>query len=440
QLQEALARVQCVLEQVTERAGLASHFIQQIELGGSAQYPLVPAPPSGRCQQAGGASSDPQERLRAAFATLSQGKGRALGDEQLCIAFLDAVGGVLAGDPAKPQEIRKGILDARGIERRQACNEDMKAVIDELGLFLTDTMQLIDGDAAQQARLPDHLKKESLVFLPKVRALSSLSTTYKTLIAGVDPLLQKEADARKAGAQLALFEERLRDFTIGALAPCTDDANAKCVSAAEVTRRMVLESETKPIRFDKIQNHSIKLKNNAPLATTVVASRPAEVEAGYSLDSVFRDLWGIGASVVYTPLQAPTFSAVSNMATPPQMVIDETGQETRAGQIALLMHYRLGKRLCPQCGGLVKAFGVEFGSGIETSKPAFFGGLSFQLGKYVRLGAGVTTQQIKELRNQELGDIVAAAADVKTRDTFKEDYYISLSIAFESLRLFTAGD
>ena len=300
---------------------------------------------------------------------------------------------------------------------------------------LSDT--IADISSAPDAWLPAALKAEVgtkrdlQINLAMSARLKTVSTTAASLAAERD-------NAGKAIASVIVFNDLLTANVTAPPIPCSSAADGQCQTADAVDRRLFLEANAKPVQWDKIQTHTIQVKAASPFAASVVASRPSSVETAVMLDSVQRGLWGIGASVIWTSLKSPTFSAVTHPTDPSKMIIAETDQEVRAGGLALLVDYRFGRKLFP--GSRVgRIFGVEFGAAADTSKPGFFGGLSFQLGRFVRLGGGITYQRIKALRGQDLGDVVKATSDIKTRQRFEDGAYLSLSIGFEQFRLFTVN-
>jgi hypothetical protein len=81
--------------------------------------------------------------------------------------------------------------------------------------------------------------------------------------------------------------------------------------------------------------------------------------------------------------------------------------------------------------------GLEIGAGLDTDHRAAFLGLSFEIGKAVRLSYGRTWQRVTVLRGQEEGVTeVKSDEEVRTRKAYRGDWYVSFSFAIDSLTVF----
>jgi hypothetical protein len=418
--------VSCLLRQSTEQRGRIVAFLQAIELGRAHEFPLAPRACSTTPGWVFGTA-----QLAAAFEALGRDSLAALQLDPGCPTALSAGLKVLSQDGTKPADVRAAIADFEVARSTEVCHPLLLKAMRSLGDTIADISSAPDAGLPAALKAEVGTKRDLQINLAMSARLKTVSTTASSLAAERD-------NAGKAIASVIAFNDLLTANVTAPPITCGSAADGQCQTADAVDRRLFLEANAKPVQWDKIQTHTIQVKAASPFAASVVASRPSSVETAVMLDSVQRGLWGIGASVIWTSLKSPTFSAVTHPTDPSKMVIAETDQEVRAGGLALLVDYRLGRKLFP--GSRVgQIFGLEFGAAADTSKPGFFGGLSFQLGRFVRLGGGITYQRIKALRGQNLGDVVKATSDIKMRQRFEDGAYLSLSIGLEQFRLFTVN-
>lgn len=427
ELGRSVGALRCEVDQTTLQLSRLTAFAQAIELDDTnAKYIWSPA----TCSPNGPAFS--RSQLDTILEQLS-----VLSGQGSCLPALKAARKVVTGDPApaKRQDLIDAIAEYRAEVTNPACNELGNLALGTLEGRFSALESVIEDDSAVRTIL------ESDDFRGMRRILSAaieLAEREEALLKDTTTLLTQRDTARKGMAQVEVLEKRLHGAR---LAPRGIE-----LAIADVDRRLILDTPARILHIDKIQSRSIKLAAHGAFAT-VVPVRSTPVEAGFALDSLARSLWGVSGSVIWTSLSSPTFSAVNDSSMPNKLVIAETDEETRAGKLALLLNYNLGRRLSPTGGWLgrkfgprgswfAQAWGIELGAAADTSTPGFFGGFSLRLSKYVRLGGGWTYQQINDLRGQELGQEVKAAGDIKKRDRFELDNYISLSIAIESINLF----
>ena len=92
--------------------------------------------------------------------------------------------------------------------------------------------------------------------------------------------------------------------------------------------------------------------------------------------------------------------------------------------------------------------GVQGGVAMSTDNPAFMGGLSFNAGDYVIVGAGCGAFRVKTLgvgasgAVQQVDDRVIGNDDIRTANTWSRDcardaFYFSLSVNLTGLPLFS---
>jgi hypothetical protein len=486
-LEVPLSMVECRVGEVAVQTSRAIAFIQAVELGQDGTYHLEPPSPP-QCVAGGSHTQLPKtEAVAAAFDMVQLLLFSPRHRPETCAARLEAAHTVVTADPADQAKVRAATsafektlpcgvelldeaLEKMVAEVEEPLNEAEAAMV-EVRAHATELKELEDlktPTAAQKERLRV-LREEkaagSLVqekFLEAMRLALSDERAYAGRLLEAAKLarmvvdIRKEAegivakrdDVLKATAQLEVFERRLLRHQLYTF-QCPDPQDGsqvvkRCVKPGHLDDRLILEPQLKDVRVTKIQKHAVTVKPDSLYAAKVVATRPAEVTAAYSLDSALRGLWGISASVVYTGLSSPTFGAVTSEDDPMRKVIAITDETSRAGELALLADFRLGRWLAcrstyDNCRSRSQLFGVELGAGLGDD-PAFLAGISLRPSRSWRLGFGYTYQQVKELRGQVLSQEVASGDDIRTRDHFEGDWYISLSFALESMTLFASGD
>jgi hypothetical protein len=134
--------------------------------------------------------------------------------------------------------------------------------------------------------------------------------------------------------------------------------------------------------------------------------------------------WGLGVGVVYTPLELESWKLEDKKVSNPT-------KETVSGQTALFANFH------PSFATWRKAsFGGQLGFNTSTEKPAIYGGVSLDLGKWLRLGTGYSFH-----RSKRLGEGVVEGQELPTGASLTEDYfpgawYASLSLSLDGIPIF----
>jgi hypothetical protein len=171
-----------------------------------------------------------------------------------------------------------------------------------------------------------------------------------------------------------------------------------------------------------------------------VASRPAQSKLTYKAAWRHERLLGVGAGTIYTPLADPKWSAGPDSDDPDaKTVVKKSDEENRSGKVVLFLNWRLAQHVYAPARTWPARPGLEFGLGVsQPSDMALFAGGSLEIGRYMRLGGGWTWQKVKTLNGQEEGVTeVSKDADIRTKDDFRGDWYVSLSLAIDSLKFFS---
>jgi len=182
--------------------------------------------------------------------------------------------------------------------------------------------------------------------------------------------------------------------------------------------------------LDKQNSGGFTISSTLP-TTDFVTTRSSPVEK--KVDVTSTTTWGLGAGLIYTDLEESTWKAVTDPMDSTRKVIGKPSTSSRAGQVALLANLHPG---WATAGSF--AYGLQFGAGTDTAKPSLFLGVSVDLGRWFRVGAGRTWQRVKVLQagQTELETVVADDNAIRTRDAFRSDFYISLSISLDGIPLF----
>lgn len=182
--------------------------------------------------------------------------------------------------------------------------------------------------------------------------------------------------------------------------------------------------------LDKQNSGGFTISSTLP-TTDFLTTRSSPVEKKVDVTSTTK--WGLGAGLIYTDLEESTWKAVTDPTDSTRKVIGKPSTSSRAGQVALLAN------LHPDWATVGSvAYGLQFGAGTDTAKPSLFFGVSVDLGRWFRVGAGRTWQRVKALSagQTELKTVIADDDAIQTRDAFRSDFYISLSISLDGIPLF----
>lgn len=183
--------------------------------------------------------------------------------------------------------------------------------------------------------------------------------------------------------------------------------------------------------LDQQNSGGFNLTSSLP-TTDFITTHVAPAEKKIDVTSTTR--WGLGVGLIYTDLQENSWKAVPDPNDATKKVIGEPSSSSRAGQLALLANLHPSWATFGRNG----AYGLQFGAGTDTAKPSLFLGASMDLGRWFRIGAGQTWQRVKVLSSGQevLKTVVADDAAIRTRDAFRGDLYLSLSISLDGIPLF----
>jgi hypothetical protein len=265
-----------------------------------------------------------------------------------------------------------------------------------------------------------------------LRATLALAAARGELLKKADELLGKQATLGKDAQRFAIVADRQSRYLGGRPSLCALNHGVLLVPRAES-----LEVDTP---WSQLAKETFKVGFDSVSAGTVIATRPAELEAAYQLER--RPSWfdfDVDLGLVHTDVASPEFEAVAAATEVPEgeeppKVIAQTGEESRSGTIAAFA------TLLPWRARSFR-IGPQLGVALDTDDPALFLGLSIG-NRYVKVNGGYTWQQIDELApGQSLGVTeVASTDDIRTRRTYDGNWYVGLSLSIDNLNFFGGGD
>jgi hypothetical protein len=200
------------------------------------------------------------------------------------------------------------------------------------------------------------------------------------------------------------------------------------------------------VPWTKVRTENFKVEIDPTYKDRIVPTHATTLALAYDLKRQRAGELGIDFGPVVTGIVSPVWAAVPEPeATAPdpakrRNVINMTDEESRSGRLGMFLNWEFPR-------SETFAVGVQLGTAVDGDEPALFLGPTFRLGPYIRLGFGVTAQEVKELDGQEefrLVDgqvdpksLVADTAAIKTHNTFDYGGYLSLTIAVDELPFFS---
>lgn len=219
-----------------------------------------------------------------------------------------------------------------------------------------------------------------------------------------------------------------------------DEAGGNLVNGVVAYRRP--EGTVAKVKSGKVRTEGFTVKIDPRFKDLIVPDHPVDVKAEYELHHEIRGI-DFDFGLVYTDLAVAEFGAVSSAVddTPgcegvdDCKIIDQTGEDTRSGNVALFATWRLDNE-----NDSDRHFGPQIGVGIDTDEPALFAGFGIGLSKSVKISVGYTWQEVTVLDEQSIGDVVASGDDIKTESDWDDSWYVALSITLNDLSFFAPDD
>jgi hypothetical protein len=409
----------------------ATNFVQAVELGRTGQYPRDP--PS--CQNVtvnGAAVRALTPSLAGARAVLAR----------RCSTLTESVAALLETDPTDTKAVSKALekYEAAKVDPNCAAWQTPPDVVTEVDTKIIDRIK--HELALPSPDLPALF--QDLTGAPPGSDVPELARMVKAVKAVEDPLVKLLASLPafgKAAENLDGFRERLLRNVTSNLVPCDGDASKRCVPQDAVASAIVVPGgATRVTRWESVHTRPIKIAIDSPYSGDLRSVRPP-VETSYNLRSSLASIFDVGVSVTKTDLQSPVFGAVrvddgdGNLAND-KKVVGIVDQEGQSGKLAVMLNV-VPLRLWNKAPTWLQPLGIQIGAGADSSKPGLFGGFSYGLGKYARIGWGWTSQRVSTLRDETPeGKQIADASEIRKRQKYQEDHYWSLMVSVRALRLF----
>ena len=253
---------------------------------------------------------------------------------------------------------------------------------------------------------------------------------------------------------------------VGCTTVTFDVANAAQAFELVPSRRLILSNrlwvmdEEFKAEFGKIRTTPIKVGLSSPFADAVPTDRSKETVTSFRIARRSTSLWSFGIGVIFTKVSSPTFAAIDDtpdantstavttdnedkskttVSRPELKLVSESAREPRSGSRAVFGSYRIGGRFTE---GALGGLGLQFGAGTSTDFPALFYGTSYNMGRFLTVGAGCSAQRITALDGFTAGESRVVDKDaIRTKKVWskscnKDAWYLSFSFNLNSLSLF----
>lgn len=408
---KALSQAKTQVEELSAARSSAIQTTQMVESRGTA---AAPSTDSAKCMLAYPTS----ESIQMAFDNLRRTYDEVKGDTcPFAFEFYRAYIAILDANATKPTTVKKAVFTFNEVVAVAASIEACGTLADA-GTLVASAKRI---ETAAPKKLKDILQTERTEYRARIGIRAKFEELLTTLLKQAKSILDESWKPVVVGANLDRFVDTCRRSLIGGF----------------IGPWIFVETNRYPVKWNKLQHHPLKIVVKSPYAKEVSAARPVGVSPSYRVAWWRGSLLDVGVALTYTPLSSPKFSAVTDPSNSSQLVIAQTDEETRAGEVALFLSYRFLQHLRPSTRHASIKPGFDIGATISDD-PGFFLGPSVEIGKLLRIGAGYTSQQVKELRGQIEGvTVIGSDNEIRTRDTFKSDYYVSLTFSLGTLKWFS---
>jgi len=340
-------------------------------------------------------------KLRTAYAELERSRNAvtttAFGKQHGCKALLDIVKKGEATNFSSSSEIDKTIAKLTPEILASNCSDDAKAAA-------------LDALTGQE----------------RFKAYVDIMPQYHALLELVDTAIGTEPTAIANAAEL-------RDLFAGktTIDPCDYIAG------------VILADSADQITFDKTGAVAVTIAKQDRLGKTFTRRPNAEAAFNFQTVNPVSDRIGFSVAMTISNIKDPEFKAAPNPADASKKVITRSSEKTRAGDIAVLGVYRWTPPTSPLRSG------VQFGFGASKDLETFLG-YSLDIGPILRIGVGITGQQVTGLARGQKAmklkpdgtpdpDTLTVVADdsaIQKRAVLKGGWYASISLSLDSLSLF----
>lgn len=287
-------------------------------------------------------------------------------------------------------------------------------------------------------RLDPDAQKEIGLTVGRVQAYLDLTAVAAKAGDDVAAVLKKRTDLLAAATSLDAYSTRI---------------TRRCPAVNASCSIVTIPGPYATTKWSKIETGSFAIKTQSEYASAITQVRAADVSLSYDVRWYRGSLFGTGFGVTATSLKNPKFGPVciadaSGTCTTATRYIGVTDEESRWGTIALFGSLRLFQLVSRGARAWTVQPAVDIGVGLTTSEPRFFFGGSLQFFRYFRFGGGLTLQKVTRLgvgqselllvdgKPSPLSTVITSASDIRARQGFQGNGYLSLVIALDDLPIF----
>lgn len=396
----------------------------------------------------------------AAWASLFEDVGKQVAAVPAVAAwtpFFESTAAALTADPSKPPAAYDAVI--RALDQQpdlSACSSPCAdsayraRVVETLGMVATaaSLASRAPSNAIAQTALRTALVDARERHLLHLLALGRAFQSLHTMKGAVAEALSQEEATRSAAMQLASTSRGVRDSATRRVG----------MAVVRIERKIYVPDEAFDVSWTKIREFPLVI---APASSAADGGGTAvkEKTTSYRLARKAANRVSVGAGLIFTGAHSSVYGAVdtapgvtTNVSTTTKTEDAETGSTTtttvaqvepkeliekerqsRSGTIGLFLSYRMTQS--EDWGA-----GVQFGFG--TSDPAFLVGPVLYLSRYLTFSGGAAWFRVNRLglgfngREQQVGDVVFSADEVRSRDRWPLSYYLSISANVSGLPIF----
>lgn len=199
---------------------------------------------------------------------------------------------------------------------------------------------------------------------------------------------------------------------------------------------LIVAEEAMAGRWDHTQTYPVAISRvKGPLASIISPLR-ADLAPKYRVE---QKAWStIGFSVGVLARSTAEVRTWEKAGPENARYVRRANSTQRAGKIAAFVNYRFIESAAPQASEWWVRPGVEFGIATDGTNPGVLLGVSFEVGRVLRLGWGTSWFVLPELDGMTENGAIAEDVSIRTRSTFKGGLpYVSVTFALDSLSLFS---
>jgi len=276
--------------------------------------------------------------------------------------------------------------------------------------------------ASELSKRPKHWRSSTPKRLDAIATFAAVAFAKSDAIAKGQELYMRRGEVTKLAASLRILAEREERFAYG------DDPGSRYQS---LTRGIIpferAQGTKTSTRWHKYRRETFKVERDPGLKDQIVANH-SDADLVYELQQKHDLGFGVNLGVTYTSLVQPKWAAVPDAMQPSQNIVQQVGEDSKAGRVALFLQ----AEPWPQ---KTWAVGLQVGAPVDNDDPGLFLGVSSRLYFFI-LGVGGTGQEVKELDGTKVGHVVPSSDAIRTKDAWDWDWYVSFAVGIDELPFF----